>query len=290
MQVFGKDFGLCTGDDFFDFVGGFYLVGSASFFDVQHYHGFPELAGIGFGILGFEVYFGYIAQVGYFVFGFADDDVFYFFGRLELSDNTYVPAYATFFDISGGDGHIFVPDALFYAVKTDITGDHLVEVHGYFHFFILNTSNIGGGYLRELFDFVLQVFGEFFELLRGKITGDIDVHDGFELGEVQFHRTGVSRQVFGPVHITHGVVYLVFDVFECFVGVDIEGKFDVYTGKAGFGGGFDFIYTGDFFEFRFQRTCDEVLYIFGGVSGIGGGDENFRGGYVGKGFSRHVDV
>ena len=117
-------------------------------------------------------------------------------------------------EVPGRKGYIAVADGAQHVVETHLGRHHFVDVYGYFHFQFLGPPYIHLLDFRAVFDLVLQLFGEFFELLYRVVAGDIHIHDRERLGQVQVKYIGFdfgaveNWPVFPGFFCIHFVLYL----------------------------------------------------------------------------------
>ena len=245
VEVVRQEVRLCFGDDAVDLVGGDDQVFSGALAHVEGHHRVAPFAGEAGGFLIDELNRRHIPQVdGVAPFGL-DDDGLELFGITEVADHLDRAAAAVHEDVAAGNGHVLLSNGLRNVIEADEHGLGAEVVDFDLHLLLVDPADFGLVDLVEVLDAVLQFFRVVLELVDGVVAGEVHLHHGDELGEVEVEDVGVAGEVVGEAGVAHGDVHFVLHLPECDFRGHGEIELDVNRAVALLARGEDDVDAGD---------------------------------------------
>ena len=206
----GREVGrLSIGYDAVDAIGSGDEVFTGAFDDVERHHRLEIFPGVARLLLFHESNRGDIAEVDGGVRLAFDDDVFDVFHGLEITDHLHGAAVVVDQQVATGDRHVLLGNRIRDVVKTGLHGFGTEVVDDNLNLLVHDPADVHLGNLRELFDVLFELFGVALQLVQAVIAGEVDVHDGQQLREIQLEHVRVSGQVVWEFRIGFGLVHRV---------------------------------------------------------------------------------
>ena len=290
VEVRRQELGLGFLNDAVDFIGSDDEVLTCPFSNVERHHGIPPFSGETGGFLVHKTHVGHVAEVDRLPSFGLDNDGLQVLGVAEVTHDLNGASAPIHEDVSSGNGQVFLTDGLGDIVEADEHGFGPKVVHFDLHFFGVDAPDFGFVDLLNVFNAFLKNIGVVLELVDGVISRKVDLHDRYQLREVQVKDVGVTGQIIGKAGVAHGDVHLVLDLSQCHLWCHREVELDVNGAIPLLARGDDFIDARDAFELFFNGAGDELLDVPGTVARVGSAYKDFRNDHFGEALLGHGDV
>ena len=233
---------------------------------------------------------GDIAEVdGSIRFAF-DDDILDVFHGFEIPNHLHGAAVVVDQQVATGDRYVLLGNRIRDVIKTGLHGFGPEVVDDNLDLLVHDPTDVHLGNLRELFDVLFELFGIALQLVQAVISGEVDVHDGQQLREIQLEHIRVSGQVVWEFRIGFGLVDRVLHLSQRLGWGHIEIKLDVNGAVALDGRRRNFVHARDRVDLLFEGACNELLDVGRAVARVRGADVYLGDHHLGETLLRNGDV